>query len=249
MFKNTFAAAVLAGVAAAQSMQPACIMEEPSSVGSRSNEAARYDFYDRADFSLADVPSNYRIRQVVACVDHDDGGKLTGFTFQLADPADADALTSGAYVELPWMGRRTNTCTATPIVDRIKKIRTYQDGGDIVQGLAFKEPGGAWTSFNIPESRLPRYRRNIITWTFAHPEEPVIGMYGHAKNRHPWAVPGLSNDDPLGILQLGWLQLDTNCQDDNEAGPPGTGTGTHRPRNPTPRPAPTPIPGENAETV
>ena len=135
------------------------------------------------------------------------------------------------------MGYATNTCTATPIVDRIKKIRTYQDGGDIVQGLAFKEPGGAWTSYNIPESRLPRYRNNIITWTFAHEDEPVIGMYGHM------------TDDVTGITQLGWLQLDTTCQDDNEVGPPGTGTGTHRPRNPTPRPAPTPIPGENAETV
>ena len=62
MFKNTYAAAILAGVAAAESIQPACIMEEPSSVGSRSNEAAYYDFYDRADFSPADVPSNYRIR-------------------------------------------------------------------------------------------------------------------------------------------------------------------------------------------
>ena len=62
MFKNTFAMVALAGVVAAESMQPACIMEQGDAVGSRSREPAYYDFYDRADFSPADVPSHYRIR-------------------------------------------------------------------------------------------------------------------------------------------------------------------------------------------
>ena len=131
------------------------------------------------------------------------------------------------------MGYTTNTCTATPVHDRIKKIRTYQHGGDIVQGLAFKEPGGAWTSYNIPDSRLPRYRNNIITWTFDHEDEPVFAMYGHM------------TDDVTGITQLGWLQLDVACQD----GSGDTTPGTHIPRDPSPRPAPTPVPGENQETV
>ena len=90
MFKSTFAMVVLAGAvaaetvathAAASSIQRGCLLEQPASVGERSNEEAHYDFYLRSNFSNAMIPSNYRIVAVVTCVDYANEGKVTGFTF------------------------------------------------------------------------------------------------------------------------------------------------------------------------
>ena len=111
------------------------------------------------------------------------------------------------------MGYITDTCAADNVTTRIKKLRTYQRGGDEVEGFAWKEEGGEWNSYNIPTSSLPRYRNNIITWQFDNEEEPVVGMYG------------MMNDEQQ-IVQLGWLQYDVQCQRDFENGIPGAGGNT-----------------------
>ena len=113
------------------------------------------------------------------------------------------------------------------MVDRISKIKTFQGlDGNIVEGFAFKEAGGAWNEYNIPENRAarPNIEGNKITWSFDDAATPVVGMYG------------MMNEN-VEITQLGWLQLDVACQDTFDAGLPGTGGNT-----PTPAPSPTPTP-------
>ena len=108
--KTAFAAIAMAGVAAAfdgPTIQRGCLSENAQDVGSRADDDSHYDFYLRSNFSNADVPSSYRIRQTVVCVDYNDPtwyGRLTGFTFVLADPTDPDPATSGNWVKLPWIG-------------------------------------------------------------------------------------------------------------------------------------------------
>ena len=150
MFKSTFASVALAGVAAASSVQRGCMLEDPNAVGERSDEHPSYDFYLRSSFTEADVPSHYRVIQVVTCLDWNEGGRLTGFTFTLADPTNANALENNEFIRLPYIGYQSETCAAYPINDRIKKIRTHQTGGDVVTGIGFKGEGHDWIEYNIP---------------------------------------------------------------------------------------------------
>jgi len=64
-------------------------------------------------------------------------------------------------------------------------------------------------------------------WNFDDPTKPVVGMYG-MRNSEDWRVS-----------QLGWIQLDTVCQDAYDAAwTPGT----------DPLPVPTPQPEPEPET-
>jgi len=63
-------------------------------------------------------------------------------------------------------------------------------------------------------------------WNFDDPTKPVIGMYG------------MKNADDERVSQLGWIQLDTVCQDAYDAAwTPGADP---LPVPPTPQPEPEP---------
>jgi len=63
-------------------------------------------------------------------------------------------------------------------------------------------------------------------WNFDDPTLPVVGMYG------------MKNADDERVSQLGWIQLDTVCQDAYDASwTPGTDP---IPVPPTPQPEPEP---------
>ena len=59
-------------------------------------------------------------------------------------------------------------------------------------------------------------------WDFNDETKPIVGMYG------------MKNSDDERISQLGWIQLDTVCQDAYDA--------SWTPSDPTPAPEPTPTP-------
>ena len=147
--KNAFAATALVGVAAAYApytdgptIQRGCLLENAQDVGSRSNDLAHYDFYQRSQLSTANIPSHYRIMQTVVCVDYNDPtwyGRFTGLSFTLADPANLDWETDGEWIKLPWLGYQTETCQALEVGGPITNIQTYSDNN--VDGIGFWADG------------------------------------------------------------------------------------------------------------
>merc|ERR1712113_31928 len=123
LMKNTFTALALAGAAAAQTIQRGCLMETDD-VGHRKDDNPHYDTYLRSNFSNADVPSSYRIYSIYTCMsgEDDDGGRMRGFTFVMADPADPSPNDSGNWLVLPMMGIETDNCVLQTIDGSIDYI-------------------------------------------------------------------------------------------------------------------------------
>ena len=191
-----FRFSTLAVVSNAASMFREC-MNTTDAIGRRADLPPSFTAYGQGlDWIPFEIDSSMRVTSIFAC---EGNQKLKGFRLTISDPNNPDSES----IVLPdmgkdltnWESRSSWDCYTVEINTPIFQISADTDRDDLVTAISFTSSDTSLTVGEIESS-------DAMSWEFSR-LNPVVAAYGR-----------LDRDNKL--KQLGWIVLNSDCQEHME---------------------------------